>query len=212
MKSARASFASMLHHDAITGTCTNQVEHDYLKIISDGRFACSGVIISSLRSLSKLTLGEHEDDRSSEEKVVALGGGGTGALMDGYAQVCLCFCCVNEAHAQSIMVSTSYVANRLLFMFVRYIFCFFAFFVQLGIGAILGRDGEIDLLIFNSMINRGSKSTRSVSIVVPCFVKSVAAGEEGEWLAFYDDDISTSVVTSQLLPIFVSGGGESGDR
>jgi len=61
MKSARGIFAALLHHDAITGTCTNEVEHDYLTSIADGRFATSSVIISSLRAMNKLTLGEGEE-------------------------------------------------------------------------------------------------------------------------------------------------------
>ena len=64
----------------------------------------------------------------------------------------------------------------------------------------LGRDGEIDLVILNTKTS--GDQTREVSIVVPCFVKSVQEGDEGQWTAHYNDEISNGVVITQLLPIF----------
>ncbi|GMI18064.1 hypothetical protein TrLO_g1189 [Triparma laevis f. longispina] len=121
LKNARSTLALMMHHDAITGTCSRRVAEDFLRLIYEGRGAAAGVIVSSMRSLGVIEQGRPEDAEGDDDDVEREGvgseklgsidhivtvGGGAG-LADGHN--------------------------------------------QLGIGSILGLEGAIELSIFNPL-------------------------------------------------------------
>ena len=212
LKVSRASSAALQHHDVMSGTITSRVEEDLLNnAVKKGREAASSVVLASMKEMGMLMVpgddyaindvdivGHVDDDEGPQvgggephqshqshylltgsESLVILAGGGSGAVLDGYAQA--------------------------------------------GIGAILGRDGVVDLTVFNSLENNdnslekvegapagapaGAHVTqgglrhkvrhKGVSVMVPC---GIGGGEGGEWRVRYAD--GKGAVTSQLLPVF----------